>query len=100
MVLSGESKSCSVGEHPVIKRFMKGIFNYRPALPRYNQVWDVSIVLKYLKSIQVCENLKLKLLTCKLVMLFALLSGQRAQSLWYLDINNMTLLQERMNGGL
>ena len=27
---------------------MKGVFNSRPALPRYKAIWDVGIALKYL----------------------------------------------------
>lgn len=26
----------SVGSHPLVRRFMKGVFNLRPSLPRYN----------------------------------------------------------------
>lgn len=50
----------------------------------------------YMKSIQVCEDLGLKLLTYKLVMLMALLSSQRAQSLQLLDIGDMTLLPDKV----
>jgi hypothetical protein len=30
---------------------MKGVFNQRPALPRYQHIWDVNIVLEYLASL-------------------------------------------------
>ena len=30
-----------VGQHPVITRFMKGVFIIKPALPKYNFTWDV-----------------------------------------------------------
>jgi hypothetical protein len=36
----------------LIKRFMKGVFNQRPALPRYQHIWDVNIVLEYLASLK------------------------------------------------
>jgi hypothetical protein len=62
-------------------RLKKGVFNYRPALPRYTQVWDISVVLKYIRSIQVCEEMGVKWLAHKLVMFMALLFGQWAQSL-------------------
>ena len=75
---------------------MKGSFNYRPSLPRYTCIWDTSVVLKYLKSLAPTDKLGLKLLTHKLVMLFALLSGQRAQSLQYMDITSMTLLEDQV----
>ena len=34
--------SIPFGQLPVVKRFMKGIFVPRPALPRYKSIWDVS----------------------------------------------------------
>ncbi|WAR08315.1 LOW QUALITY PROTEIN: POL-like protein [Mya arenaria] len=78
-----------VGNHPIISRFMRGAFNMRPALPRYVNTWDVSVVIRYLKQQSPTEKLSFKPLTMKLVMLMALLSGQRAQSLQMLDIKNM-----------
>ena len=30
------------GQLPIVKRFMKGIFEKRPALPRYSSTWDVN----------------------------------------------------------
>ena len=39
----------NLGTHPLVRRFMKGVFILRPALPRYNVTWDVNIVLNYLK---------------------------------------------------
>ena len=46
--------SCSgvaVGKHPLIIRFLKGVFQLRPALPRNNVVWDTDTVLQYLKTL-------------------------------------------------
>ena len=45
------------------KRFMKGIFQSRPALPRYNKTWDVHTMLQYLLSIKETKDLTLKDLT-------------------------------------
>ena len=36
------------GEHPDVKRFMKGIFQSRPPLPRYCKTWDVNLALQYI----------------------------------------------------
>ena len=33
-----------VGEYPLICRFLKGVFELRPALPKYTEIWDVGIV--------------------------------------------------------
>ena len=41
----------SIGNHPLIHRFMKGVFENRPSLPSYTHYWDVNIVLKFLQSL-------------------------------------------------
>ena len=40
-----------VGRNPVITRFMKGVFNNKPALPKYNFTWDDGIVITYISKI-------------------------------------------------
>lgn len=49
-----------------------------PALPRYVNTCDVSVVIRYRKGKSPTDELLLKQLTMKLAMLMALLSGQRA----------------------
>lgn len=78
-----------MGSHPLIVRFMKGVFNMRPALPRHTEVWDVSVVLNLLRKWSPAKFLGIKELTLKLTMLMALVSAQRAQLLNLLDISNM-----------
>jgi len=67
------------GKHPLVKRLLKGVFEKKPALPRYSSIWDVNIVFDYLK--QLPEDIQLKDLTLKLTMLLALLTGERCQTL-------------------
>ena len=76
----------TVGCHPLVSRFMKGIYKGSPPTPRYQSTWDVQPVLTYLASINSVDKLDLKMLTLKLVMLIALVSAQRGQSLHILDI--------------
>ena len=40
------------GKLPLVCSFLKGDSNLRPALPRYSTTLDVSVVLKYIKSLQ------------------------------------------------
>jgi integrase len=77
------------GSHPLIKRFMSGVFNIRPSLPRYSYTWDVNIVLRYIKSLGPNNEMSLKQLTIKLVTLVALLSGQRCQTISMLDLDHV-----------
>jgi len=78
-----------IGTNILVKQFMKGIFNERPTLPRYNVTWDVSTVLHYLASLYPLNNISLKFLGYKLLMLLALTTGQRVQTLYLLDIRNI-----------
>ena len=70
---------------------MRGIFQLRPSLPKYNCTWDVSVVLHYLSSVKSNNNLSLHDLNMKLAMLLALTTGQRCQSLMYIDIRNIDI---------
>lgn len=79
-----------VGQHPLIKRFLKGVFNKKPSFPRYSEIWDVSVVFNWMKTIDF-DNMCLKLITLKTTMLLALLSGQRIQTLKTLSLKNLKL---------
>ena len=37
----------TIGSAPLVKRFMKGVLQLRPPLPRYRFVWDISVVLSF-----------------------------------------------------
>ena len=79
------------GEHPFIIRFLKGVFNIKPTLPKTNVTWDPQIVLDHLKTLSPVKNLNLRQLTLKCVTLLWLLSGQRGQTITLIDIRNITL---------
>ena len=81
--------SLTLGNQPLISRFMKGVFRTRPPVPRYESTWDVQVVLSHLCSLAVPNELDLKSLTHKLVMLVALVSAQRTQSIHLLDLQFM-----------
>jgi len=80
-----------MGEHVLITRFMRGVFNSRPNLPRYCMIWDVSVVLKYLAKLTPSRDLSLQLLTLKLAMLCVLTTGQRSQTIHSLDLDNCVI---------
>jgi len=94
--LSLSNKEClerTPGAHPLISRFMKGVFNSIPPTPKFQEVWPVELVIDYLEQLMPLEVLKLKDLTIKLVMLIALVTGQRCQTLSYLDISESHMKQ-------
>ena len=40
-----------VGKHPLVCRLLKGVFNLRPPLPRYEYTWDVKTVTSFIKGL-------------------------------------------------
>ena len=85
-----ESKhGLTLGSQPLISRFMKGVFRSRRPVPGYEATWDVQVVLSHLASFAPVNQLDLKSLTHKLVMLVALVSAQKMQSVHLLDLQLM-----------
>ena len=65
---------------------MSGIFNRNPSKPKYSFIWDVEVVLTYLKSLPIDDSINDKLLTLKLTTILALTSASRASENTNLDI--------------
>lgn len=61
---------CTVGKHPLIRQFMRGVFNLRPSLPKYQVTWDANIMLNFLRTWSPVKFLSLKKLSFKLVTLW------------------------------
>ena len=83
------------GQLPLVKRFMKGIFEQRPSFPKHQEIWDVKLVFDYFRTQPSVANLTLKELSMKTTFLLCLLSGQRSQSIKLLDISHMNVLPDR-----
>ena len=83
------------GEHPLVTRYMKGIFEIRPALPKYSEIWDVTVVLNYLKTFVMVTALPLKELTLKLTMLLCLTTEQRGQTIHKMEVSGIQALPDR-----
>ena len=84
-----------VGTHPNVCKLLAGVFNNRPPQPRYTFVWDVETVLVYLNSLGSNENLSLKILSYKLVMLLALTSASRTSAIQFLSKTYMSRFPDR-----
>ena len=79
-----------IGKHPKICPLLTGIFNERQPQARYTFIWNVDVVLTYIKNnMSVSSQLSEKNLTCKLTVLLALSSALRASSIQHLNINFM-----------
>ena len=82
-----------IGQHPLVSRFLKGVFNSRPPTPRYTSTWDVDKVLLYIKSLPPNDKLSLTVLSHKLAMLMALANADRCSDLIALDLDFRTFHQ-------
>jgi len=78
-----------IGENKLVVRFMKGVSKLRPPKPKYQNTWDPAPVLSYLCTLEPLASISLELLTLKLIMLIALATGQRQQTLHAIDIRNI-----------
>ena len=83
-----------VGAHPLVVRFMKGVYNLRPTKSKNICVWDVSLVLNYLRKLSPVNMLTLQEVTLKLVMLIALTNATRVQTLKFLSVDCMEKLRD------
>lgn len=75
------------GEHYLTKKFMAGVQTLRPSVPRYSGIWDIKVVFNWLRTLGENYSLSTKNITYKVILLLALLTGQRGQSLHMLDIH-------------
>ena len=83
------NQQITFGQHPLVKRLLKGIFQERPSFPKYTKTWDVNIVFNYIKSMQNNESLSLRDLTFKVAILLKLLTLQRSQTLQKLKVTDI-----------
>ena len=80
-----------LSDSKLLNRFFKGVFKLRPSLPKYDKTWDPDLVLQNLESWEQTEKLDLQRLTEKLVMLLALASGFRVQSLALIKLDGISI---------
>ena len=74
-----------IGQHPLVSRLLKGIYNSRPPEPRYSTTWDVTTMLTWMKG-QGAEEMSLKDLSGKLALLMTLANTNRTPELQALDL--------------
>ncbi|KAK2548898.1 Polyprotein P3 [Acropora cervicornis] len=63
------SESDAIGKHPLVCRYIKGVFQEKPPTPKFSEIWPVDQVLQALEQ---ANPLHLRDLTFKLTMLVAL----------------------------
>ena len=86
----------TLGSHHLIGKYLRGVFNRRPALPRNNVTWDADMVLNFLKTWAPAKRLSHRQLTLKVRVLLLLLSGQLGHTIWLLDTRNIMLSENEV----
>lgn len=86
----------AIGSDEKLKRFFKGVFKMRPTFPRYNITWDPNIVLDYLSNQYPNDSLSLEQLSKKCVVLLALATGHRTQTLSLIKIKNILEFSDKI----
>lgn len=80
-----------IGKHALVKRFCKGAGVLKPPRPRYDYIWDPAPVLTHLATLYPYDALSLEVISKKLVLLLALGTGQRVQTLSLLQLSQIFL---------
>jgi hypothetical protein len=89
------SISPSLGEHPLVIRFMKSIFLRKPPSIQPRWSWDMATVLRYLKRLGSPQSLSLKTLTWKLAFMTATFCAKRISDLTLLRTSKKYLQMTR-----
>lgn len=76
---------------------MRGLYNINPPKPKYNTMWDPHIVLTHLAKWFPLNTLSLKELTQKMVVLLALITAHRIQTLCKIDIDHIKESTENLS---
>ena len=81
-----EVEGVPIGQHPLVTRLMKGVYNLRPPKLLHTYTWDVDMVTTYIEKLGENANLPLRKLTQKLALLMALAAASRTSELQALDL--------------
>lgn len=85
-----------IGKNVIISRLLKGMYNIKPAKPKYDRIYNLDPVLLALEKLYPLERLSLPELTEKLVVLLALITAHRKQTISFILISKIV----RKTGGL
>jgi hypothetical protein len=80
----------NIGSDDKVKRLLKGAYKLRPNIPKYSHTWDPQLVLNHVGDWYPNIDLSLDKITKKLVVLLAICTAQRVQTLSLIKIENIT----------
>lgn len=80
-----------IGSDENVKRLLKGAFRLKPSTPKYSCTWDPQLVLNLVSQWYPNTELNLEKITKKLVILLALCTAHRVQTLCLIKLENITI---------
>lgn len=87
---------CDLGAHKDIKRFFTGIYKMRPNNPKYNETWNPVLVLNYVSNLYPNTDLALQNLSKKLIILLALVTAHRLQTMSLIKLSNINITDQNV----
>ena len=92
-----QHQNVTFGNIPIVKRYMKGIFENNHTLPKFQFTWNISLLFNYFRNMLDINELYIQKLTQKLVMLMALNYGdQRAQTIHSVRVSDIKILDNKV----
>lgn len=87
----------SLGCNEFVCMLIKALGNFRPPRPRYSKFWDVNLVLNLFRRWGRNTNLSTYRLTLKVTVLLLLLTAQRGQTIWRLNVSGLEIFEDHMS---
>lgn len=81
----------NIGSDESIKRLLKGAYKLRPMKPKYSFTWNPQLVLNHVSTWFPNNELSLEKITMKLVILLAICTAHRVQTLSLIKLENILL---------
>ena len=82
-------KGTAVGSHPLVSWLMRGMFNCRPPMPRYERSWNIGTVIDFFTNHYKSASLTVLQLAKKAATLLAITNADRCSDLAALDRDHL-----------
>lgn len=86
----------TVGKDEAVSWTVKGANNVNPPRPRYTSFWNVNLVFDLFRAWGRNSKLTLYRLTVKVTVLLLLLTAQRGQTVWRLNVSGLEFFEDKM----
>lgn len=86
----------TIGCEEMVGWTVRGVNNFNPPKPRYTSFWDVNLVLNLFRRWGNNRDLTLFRISAKVTVLLLLLTAQRGQTIWRLNVSGLEFFPDRM----